>query len=34
MVSEAITHEAIIDQLTAGKQTDTIAMKSMREDLK
>ena len=23
-----------IDQLTAGKQTDTLAMKSMREDLK
>lgn len=34
---EAITPKAWqreIDQLTAGKQTDTLAMKSMREDLK
>ena len=34
---EAITPKAWqreIDQLAAGKQTDTLAMKSMREDLK
>ena len=34
---EAITPKAWqreIDQLTAGKQTDTLAVKSMREDLK